>query len=331
VDPDLDTTTSNHSARRAPALPLLDFRRRQQSMKWSQKLRQESEGVPELPKVSYPPGVRRVGSFSKVEQYLQDQQSRDKDAIPALVGFHPRSVDVSQRSESSAMDDDDDFSKTPSFHGESGMPSSHGQRFSPQASKQPNTAVTKALDKTYLKNLASQHRIASLSSNMMPHMSSHHSASSTATFFNDSGSAQNPQMSSAITGRTRANPTSSPAVCRGSRPWRSVSAPTSSSFSTIVEVWPGFSAPLRGSNESLMAVAHDYYTPLVCIGCTSRIHCIADAQFIICPICRFISPVDQDTFRGEPLTVDMRWGIGLGFTQETLWYMQAEIAATNSF
>jgi hypothetical protein len=165
----------------------------------------------------------------------------------------------------------------------------------------------------------------------MPNMmSSHHSGSSTATFCNDSVSGQNSSHPpSAATTTARINPTTSPAVCRGSRPWRSISAPPSRLFSTLVEVFPGLSAPLRGSDETKTAVAHEYYTSLVCFGCTTPINCIADVQFVICPICQVISPVDQDTFRGEAMTADMRWGLGLGFTQEMLRDMQVEIAATS--
>ncbi|CAB9519556.1 expressed unknown protein [Seminavis robusta] len=94
----------------------------------------------------------------------------------------------------------------------------------------------------------------------------------------------------------------------------------------MIEICPGLSVPLRGSDETRNAVANKFYaTNILCFGCATEICTIADVQYTICPHCKIISPVEDDTFDGEKL--EYRWGLGLGFTRDDLRDMQAEIAA----
>ena len=319
----MNTMASNHSAHRTSTWMSLDSYSRQRHQRWSQKICQESERVREEPTVTSPHGLRRFGSYSKVEEYLEDQQRRSQNAIPNQVHVSPGRGNPSQRSNSFAsyIDDDEDLSRMPSFHHDVGLSSTHEQRVPYQVSRTKDQCipVPRALDKPFLKRIASQRRMASISSHMASRMSSHHSSSTAATFFDESLSSHSPQPTG-----TQVHPSASSACRRGSLPARSKSAPASRSFAAVVEVFPGLSAPLRGSDETMMALARGYHTALICFGCTAQIHCIADAQFTICPICRVISPVSYDSFRGEPMTADMRWGLGLGLTQASVRRIQAE-------
>lgn len=53
-----------------------------------------------------------------------------------------------------------------------------------------------------------------------------------------------------------------------------------------VEISPGAFSPLRGSEETMKAIESNFLTPSTCMGCNADLVCIADAKFIICPLCR---------------------------------------------
>ena len=91
---------------------------------------------------------------------------------------------------------------------------------------------------------------------------------------------------------------------------------------TMVDIAPGVQTPLRGAKETVTAVARDYYSNVSCFGCSLEVCCIADVSYVICPVCKVVSPMDDPTFEGKEV---QRHGLGLGFTYESLFKMQLEI------
>ena len=91
---------------------------------------------------------------------------------------------------------------------------------------------------------------------------------------------------------------------------------------TMVNIAPGVQAPLRGARETVKAVAKDFYSNVSCFGCSLEVCCIADVSYVVCPVCKVVSPVEDPTFEGKEVH---RHGLGLGFTYESLFKMQLEI------
>jgi hypothetical protein len=75
----------------------------------------------------------------------------------------------------------------------------------------------------------------------------------------------------------------------------------------LVEVTPGTYVKLRGSVETWHAIQTGRTTRTACLSCTVMLLCIQDADMIMCPACRSISPVDRDNFGGG--------GLGLGMAE----------------
>ena len=90
----------------------------------------------------------------------------------------------------------------------------------------------------------------------------------------------------------------------------------------MVEISPDVYVRLRGADETWACIEQDFYMPAVCFGCSAELCCIQDADFVLCPTCRVVSPmngiVDVDHCEG---------GVGLGFTFEELMKWQAEIVS----
>jgi hypothetical protein len=79
-----------------------------------------------------------------------------------------------------------------------------------------------------------------------------------------------------------------------------------------VEIMPGVFAPLRGSEETWRAIQAGNVEIVECVCCCNRIQCIADAEYILCPECRVVSPVGN-RHRGSPtLGRQKSRGVGLG-------------------
>ena len=60
----------------------------------------------------------------------------------------------------------------------------------------------------------------------------------------------------------------------------------------IIEVAPGISLPLKGSNETLEAIYDGRVTIARCCCCRLHLHCIDVADLVICPDCYVLSPID---------------------------------------
>lgn len=90
-----------------------------------------------------------------------------------------------------------------------------------------------------------------------------------------------------------------------------------------IEVSPGHFMCLRGAAETTEAIYRDFYTPCRCFACsdsfTTTIFCISDANYVLCPHCKVVSPVSEhgDEWGGR-FWGDTEESVGLGFTFETL-------------
>lgn len=70
-----------------------------------------------------------------------------------------------------------------------------------------------------------------------------------------------------------------------------------------VEIAPGVSERLRGAEETSLALEHGRYISSDCMCCGARSYCIDDASYLLCPICKVVSPTGTGGESG---------GVGLG-------------------
>jgi len=87
----------------------------------------------------------------------------------------------------------------------------------------------------------------------------------------------------------------------------------------MIEVSRGICLRLRGADETWKAIAVDFYMPCGCLSCLLTIFCIQDADYVLCPVCRVVSPMEGAT------TSESDGGVGLGFTMGDLAKWQGEI------
>lgn len=73
----------------------------------------------------------------------------------------------------------------------------------------------------------------------------------------------------------------------------------------LVEVSPGVFMNLRGSSETWQALQAGRVTVTTCQLCCQLLRCVQDAECVLCPTCRVVSPL-QGTCTGS------RRGLGLG-------------------
>jgi len=79
-----------------------------------------------------------------------------------------------------------------------------------------------------------------------------------------------------------------------------------------IEVFPGVEMPLRGSQETKTAIRLGRTTKAICMGCTVELGVIWDAQFVLCPLCHTVSPLDT----GAVSVPKNAFGVGLGYMEE---------------
>lgn len=95
----------------------------------------------------------------------------------------------------------------------------------------------------------------------------------------------------------------------------------------LIEISLGTCARLRGAQETWRCIEKDRYCSATCLACALPIFCISDAEFVLCPGCQVISPLDLCSQEGSGKDSD---GVGLGFTIEDLQRWQSEILQRNS-
>lgn len=91
-----------------------------------------------------------------------------------------------------------------------------------------------------------------------------------------------------------------------------------------VELTPGVTTVLRRAEETLKAVENNFFIPIACLFCTLDLFCIANAQFVVCPKCRVVSPMANGL---GPLK-GKREGLGLGLTYGNLVAIRAEMSSS---
>lgn len=86
-----------------------------------------------------------------------------------------------------------------------------------------------------------------------------------------------------------------------------------------IEISPGVFARLRGSEETWNAIKSGNSTHTKCFSCELSLLCISDAEYVICPACRVVSPITmRNHYQGKqshhllhPLPA-LSGGVGLG-------------------
>jgi hypothetical protein len=79
-----------------------------------------------------------------------------------------------------------------------------------------------------------------------------------------------------------------------------------------LEVAPGVEVVLRGSAETRAAIYNWDILRAHCLECTVLLHCIEDAKYLLCPLCRCVSPLALCVGSGNILPASA-YGVGLGF------------------
>ena len=100
---------------------------------------------------------------------------------------------------------------------------------------------------------------------------------------------------------------------RSDRPTHRVEQPV-----MYMEISPGQRVRLRGARETWQCVENDFYLPTTCFSCDTDLCCIMDASYVLCPLCKVVSPV-------EGWAAGPDGGVGLGFTYNDLVQWQHEI------
>lgn len=85
-----------------------------------------------------------------------------------------------------------------------------------------------------------------------------------------------------------------------------------------LQVAPGLSLRLQGAVETKEAIDKDFFLPAMCLSCRLDLYCIQDANYVVCPRCRVVTPM-EGMFEG------FDGGVGLGFTHDDLCRRQCEI------
>lgn len=85
-----------------------------------------------------------------------------------------------------------------------------------------------------------------------------------------------------------------------------------------IEITPGVFKELRGSLETWEAIRVGNSRVVDCLACAAVIGCVADAELVVCPACRSLTPVDNDGgsfggFDGYDIG-----GVGLGIRVEDI-------------
>jgi hypothetical protein len=79
-----------------------------------------------------------------------------------------------------------------------------------------------------------------------------------------------------------------------------------------VEISPGVFALLRGSEETWRAIQVGHFETVVCVCCCNILQYIADAEYVLCPECRVVSPVVNHYRERSASGQRIRRGVGLG-------------------
>jgi hypothetical protein len=110
-----------------------------------------------------------------------------------------------------------------------------------------------------------------------------------------------------------------------------------------IEISPGVHVRLRGAEETWDSIGRDFFMPCLCFCCSHELCCIQDADYVLCPKCRVVSPMDTTSYGSESANataasasastagIEHEGGVGLGFTFADLLKWQAEIIQGRDF
>jgi len=90
-----------------------------------------------------------------------------------------------------------------------------------------------------------------------------------------------------------------------------------------IEISPGVFLPLHGSQETLEAMTNDALVACACFCCSADLYCVRTADYVLCPTCRVISPISDDS-------CDAAAGVGLGLTAREYHAWQREQRASRN-
>lgn len=76
----------------------------------------------------------------------------------------------------------------------------------------------------------------------------------------------------------------------------------------VIEICPGMEVKLRGSIETRKAIKKGFIRKASCMDCSLELGCISDAEYVLCPLCKCVSPL---AFSGA--VTRGAFGVGLGF------------------
>jgi len=87
----------------------------------------------------------------------------------------------------------------------------------------------------------------------------------------------------------------------------------------LLEVAPGLLMHLMGTDETMKAIQAGHITVTSCVVCGMDVHCHSDSEYVLCPDCRVVSPVNQlDNANMAPQQGGL---VGLGIKTEMLLTM----------
>jgi hypothetical protein len=88
----------------------------------------------------------------------------------------------------------------------------------------------------------------------------------------------------------------------------------------MIPVLPGVELPLCGATETWQAMESGWYTQCTCPCCNLAMLCVDTAEFVVCPECRVVSPVQGccDVVETTSKRVESSRIVGLGLRHDML-------------
>ena len=87
----------------------------------------------------------------------------------------------------------------------------------------------------------------------------------------------------------------------------------------LLEVAPGLLMHLMGTDETMKAIQQGQITVTSCVVCGMDVHCHSESEYVLCPDCRVVSPVNQ--LDNANMTPQQGGLVGLGVKTEMLLTM----------
>jgi len=136
-----------------------------------------------------------------------------------------------------------------------------------------------------------------LESKLMTHLSAHFAVESKiAAFSSHQTYHYKQQSSSSMMGTSTTSCISTP-----SSSWNDTEA-------IEIEISLGPYAPLWGLQETMAAIQVEFSLKVICMCCEARLVCIADAEFVLCPSCKVVSP----NYINDDSMCELVYSVGVG-------------------